>query len=119
MALVLPAHETTRDQVNERFRWLNEPGRHVRGALYVTQIRNDQSEMLASAFASHAAHPYRALPLGATFDGYRVYRVDEHRRSRSIRREPRAQLKLILDRVGRKAAARALSARLRHGYIRR
>ena len=68
-------------QVNERFRWLNEPAPAddaFRGPLlYVTQIRNDQSEMLAQRFreVTPLAHIGRYRN-GATFDEYRVYRVE-------------------------------------------
>ena len=68
-------------QVNERFRWLNEPlpaADTFKGPLlYVTQIRNDQSEMLAKRFreVTPLAHIGRYRN-GATFDEYRVYRVD-------------------------------------------
>jgi len=68
-------------QVNERFRWLNEPppaaDTFEGPLLYVTQIRNDQSEMLAKRFreVTPLAHIGRYRN-GATFDEYRVYRVD-------------------------------------------
>ena len=68
-------------QVNERFRWLNEPAPAAETfdgpLLYVTQIRNDQSEMLAKRFreVTPLAHIGRYRN-GATFDEYRVYRVD-------------------------------------------
>ena len=68
-------------QVNERFRWLNEPlpaaDTFEGPLLYVTQIRNDQSEMLAKRFreVTPLAHIGRSRN-GATFDEYRVYRVD-------------------------------------------
>jgi 4-amino-4-deoxy-L-arabinose transferase-like glycosyltransferase len=68
-------------QVNERFRWLNEPAPAAdlfQGPLlYVTQIRNDQSKMLAKRFreVTPLAHIGRYRN-GATFDEYRVYRVD-------------------------------------------
>ena len=68
-------------QVNERFRWLNEPapaGDLFQGPLlYVTQIRNDQSEMLAKRFreVTPLAHIGRYRN-GATYDEYMVYRVD-------------------------------------------
>ncbi len=68
-------------QVNERFRWLNEPAPAAdtfQGPLlYVTQIRNDQSEMLAKRFreVTPLAHIGRYRN-GATFDEYMVYRVD-------------------------------------------
>lgn len=68
-------------QVNERFRWLNEPlpaaDTFEGPLLYVTQIRNDQSEMLARRFreVTPLAHIGRYRN-GATFDEYRVYRVD-------------------------------------------
>ena len=68
-------------QVNERFRWLNEPAPAAdlfQGPLlYVTQIRNDQSEVLAKRFreVTPLAHIGRYRN-GATFDEYRVYRVD-------------------------------------------
>ena len=68
-------------QVNERFRWLNEPlpaaDTFEGPLLYVTQIRNDQSEMLATRFreVTPLAHIGRYRN-GATFDEYMVYRVD-------------------------------------------
>ena len=68
-------------QVNERFRWLNEPApaddAFQGPLLYVTQIRNDQSEMLAERFreVTPLAHIGRYRN-GATFDEYRVYRVE-------------------------------------------
>jgi 4-amino-4-deoxy-L-arabinose transferase-like glycosyltransferase len=68
-------------QVNERFRWLNEPAPAAHTfqgpLLYVTQIRNDQSEMLAKRFreVTPLAHIGRYRN-GATLDEYRVYRVD-------------------------------------------
>jgi hypothetical protein len=68
-------------QVNERFRWLNEPApsrEMFEGPLlYVTQIRNDQSEMLAKRFreVTPLAHIGRYRN-GATYDEYMVYRVE-------------------------------------------
>ena len=68
-------------QVNERFRWLNEPAPAAdlfQGPLlYVTQVRNDQSEMLAKRFreVTPLAHIGRYRN-GATYDEYMVYRVD-------------------------------------------
>jgi 4-amino-4-deoxy-L-arabinose transferase-like glycosyltransferase len=68
-------------QVNERFRWVNEPAPAMDAfegpLLYVTQIRNDQSEMLAQRFreVTQLAHIGRYRN-GATFDEYRVYRVE-------------------------------------------
>jgi 4-amino-4-deoxy-L-arabinose transferase-like glycosyltransferase len=68
-------------QVNERFRWLNEPAptdEVFQGPLlYVTQIRNDQSELLAKRFreVTPLAHIGRYRN-GATFDEYRIYRVE-------------------------------------------
>ena len=68
-------------QVNERFRWLNEPAPSSNAfegpLLYVTQIRNDQSAALAKRFreVTPLAHIGRYRN-GATFDEYRVYRVE-------------------------------------------
>ena len=68
-------------QVNERFRWPNEPPpapEMFEGPLlYVTQIRNDQSEMLAKRFreVTPLAHIGRYRN-GATYDEYMVYRVE-------------------------------------------
>jgi 4-amino-4-deoxy-L-arabinose transferase-like glycosyltransferase len=68
-------------QINERFRWLNEPAPPpdlFQGPLlYVTQIRNDQSEALAKRFreVTPLAHIGRYRN-GATFDEYMVYRVE-------------------------------------------
>jgi len=68
-------------QVNERFRWLNEPAPAAdlfQGPLlYVTQIRNDQSESLAQRFSevTPLAHIGRYRN-GATFDEYMVYRLN-------------------------------------------
>ena len=68
-------------QVNERYRWLNEPSPDpslFQGPLlYVTQIRNDQSEVLAKRFreVEPLAHIGRYRN-GATFDEYMVYRLD-------------------------------------------
>jgi hypothetical protein len=68
-------------QVNERFRWLNAPApapELFQGPLlYVTQIRNDQSEMLAKRFreVTPLAHIGRYRN-GATYDEYMVYRVE-------------------------------------------
>jgi len=68
-------------QVNERFRWLNEPVPQAdlfRGPLlYVAQIRDDQSEALAKRFreVTPLAHIGRYRN-GATFDEYMVYRVE-------------------------------------------
>jgi 4-amino-4-deoxy-L-arabinose transferase-like glycosyltransferase len=68
-------------QVNERFRWLNEPApapdTFQGPLLYVTQTRNDQSEMLAKRFreVTPLAQVGRSRN-GGTFDEYRVYRVD-------------------------------------------
>jgi hypothetical protein len=68
-------------QVNERFRWLNEPPPATEAfqgpLLYVTQIRNDQSDALANRFreVTPLAHIGRYRN-GATFDEYRVYRVE-------------------------------------------
>ena len=68
-------------QVNERYRWLNEPPPATdlfQGPLlYVTQIRNDQSESLAQRFSevTPLAHIGRYRN-GATFDEYMVYRLN-------------------------------------------
>jgi len=68
-------------QVNERYRWLNEPApdAHLfqRPLLYVTQLRNDQSALLAKRFreVTPLAHIGRYRN-GATFDEYMVYRLD-------------------------------------------
>lgn len=68
-------------QVNERYRWMNEPApaRNVFEGplLYVTQIRNDQSKMLAERFreVTPLAHIGRYRN-GATFDEYMVYRIE-------------------------------------------
>ena len=68
-------------QVNERFRWLNEPTPSAEvfsgPLLYVTQTRNDQSRMLARRFreVTPLAHIGRYRN-GATYDEYRVYRLD-------------------------------------------
>jgi 4-amino-4-deoxy-L-arabinose transferase-like glycosyltransferase len=68
-------------QVNERYRWLNEPEppAHLFNGplLYVTQLRNDQSEVLTQRFREVMllAHIGRYRN-GATFDEYRVYRVE-------------------------------------------
>ena len=68
-------------QVNERFRWLNEPtpdaGLFQGPLLYVTQLRNDQSSVLAKRFreVTPLAHIGRYRN-GATFDEYMVYRLD-------------------------------------------
>jgi 4-amino-4-deoxy-L-arabinose transferase-like glycosyltransferase len=68
-------------QVNERFRWLNEPAPApdiFQGPLlYVTQLRNDQAGMLAERFreVTPLAHIGRYRN-GATFDEYRIYRVE-------------------------------------------
>jgi hypothetical protein len=68
-------------QLNERFRWLNEPQPPAavfsRPLLYVTQLRNDQSQALAQRFREVVplAHIGRYRN-GATFDEYMVYRVE-------------------------------------------
>ncbi len=68
-------------QVNERYRWLNEPAPDARlfqgPLLYVTQIRNDQSALLAKRFreVTPLAHIGRYRN-GATLDEYMVYRLD-------------------------------------------
>jgi hypothetical protein len=68
-------------QVNERFRWVNEPAPAADlfegPLLYVTQLRNDQSETLAKRFreVTPLAHIGRYRN-GATFDEYMVYRLD-------------------------------------------
>jgi 4-amino-4-deoxy-L-arabinose transferase-like glycosyltransferase len=68
-------------QMNERFRWANEPTPQAEvfegPLLYVTQIRNDQAEVLATRFreVTPLAHIGRYRN-GATLDEYRVYRVE-------------------------------------------
>jgi 4-amino-4-deoxy-L-arabinose transferase-like glycosyltransferase len=68
-------------QVNERYRWLNEPEPAAEifngPLLYVTQLRNDQSQALSTRFreVTPLAHIGRYRN-GATFDEYMVYRVE-------------------------------------------
>jgi hypothetical protein len=76
----IPAHPPV-IQVNERFRYLDQPA-PARSLfegplLYVTEMRNDQSALLAARFTqimplAHIAR-YRN---GATIDEYAVYAVD-------------------------------------------
>jgi 4-amino-4-deoxy-L-arabinose transferase-like glycosyltransferase len=80
LSFYLPSHPPV-IQVNERYRWLNEPAPAAelfgRPLLYVTQIRNDQSQALATRFrvVTPLAHIGRYRN-GATFDEYMVYRVE-------------------------------------------
>jgi 4-amino-4-deoxy-L-arabinose transferase-like glycosyltransferase len=80
LSFYMPTHPPV-IQVNERFRWVNEPApapELFQGPLlYVTQLRNDQSEMLAKRFreVTPLAHIGRYRN-GATYDEYMVYRVD-------------------------------------------
>jgi hypothetical protein len=68
------------DPGERRFRWLTRcaaPELFQGPLLYVTQIRNDQSEMLAKRFreVTPLAHIGRYRN-GATYDEYMVYRVE-------------------------------------------
>ncbi len=79
LSFYLPTHPPV-IQVNERYRWLDEPAPPAEifagPLIYVTEIRNDQSKLLAKRFRE-------VVPLalvgryrnGATFDEYRVYLV--------------------------------------------
>ena len=68
-------------QINERFRYLDQP-QPARGLLegpllYVTEVRNDQSHLLAQHFADIT--PLARIDRtrgGATIDQYAVYRLD-------------------------------------------
>ncbi len=79
LAFYLPTHPPV-IQLNERFRWLNEPPPPAKlfdgPLLYVTEIRNDQSAVLKMRFAeveplAHIAR-YRN---GAELEEFMVYRV--------------------------------------------
>jgi hypothetical protein len=79
LSFYLPSHSPV-VQVNERFRYVNEPepqralfeGR----LLYVTELRNDESALLAMRFADvmPLAHIARTRN-GVTIDEYAVYSV--------------------------------------------
>ncbi len=80
LAFYLPSHAPV-VQLNERFRWLNEPAPDPSlfdaPMLYVTETRNDQVEELKMHFAgiemlAHIAR-YRS---GAELEEYTVYRVE-------------------------------------------
>jgi hypothetical protein len=80
LSFYMPTHPPT-IQINERFRYGNEPSPapslFAGPMLYVTEMRNDQSSLLATRFAhvmplAHIAR-YRN---GATIDEYAVYSVE-------------------------------------------
>jgi 4-amino-4-deoxy-L-arabinose transferase-like glycosyltransferase len=79
LSFYLPSHPPV-VQVNERFRYLDEPepprDLFEGPLLYVTELRNDQSALLAMRFAEvmPLAHISR-IRNGATIDEYAVYRV--------------------------------------------
>jgi 4-amino-4-deoxy-L-arabinose transferase-like glycosyltransferase len=83
LAFYLPTHPPV-IQLNERFRWLNEPPPAASlfngPLLYVTEIRNDQSAMLKMRFGEvellALIGRYRS---GAELEEYRVYRVADLR----------------------------------------
>jgi len=76
----MPSHPPV-IQINERFRYLNEPppapSLFTGPMLYVTEMRNDQSSLLAMRFArvTPLAHIARYRN-GATIDEYAVYSVE-------------------------------------------
>jgi len=80
LSFYLPSHPPV-VQVNERFRWVNEPPPErvlFEGpVLYVTEIRNDQAASLKMRFAivEPLAHVGRYRN-GAELDEYMVYRVE-------------------------------------------
>jgi hypothetical protein len=80
LSFYMPTHPPT-IQINERFRYGNEPSPapslFTGPMLYVTEMRNDQSSLLAMRFArvTPLAHIARYRN-GATIDEYAVYSVE-------------------------------------------
>jgi hypothetical protein len=68
-------------QVNERFRWLNEPAPpaqlFLKPLLYVSDVRNDQASEIAKRFAR--VRPLARIPRrvnGFVMEEYEIYRVE-------------------------------------------
>ena len=79
LSFYLPTHPPV-VQVNERYRWLDEPAPAARifdgPLIYVTEGRNDQSRLLAKRFREIVLLAFVGrYRNGATFDEYKVYRV--------------------------------------------
>jgi hypothetical protein len=80
LSFYMPTHPPI-IQVNERFRYLNEPppmpSLFTGPLLYVTEMRSDQASLLTTRFAQVTALAHIArYRNGATIDEYVVYRVE-------------------------------------------